>query len=96
MGEAGRARGSVQAVAAPGIAAAEALGEQGEDRSGGESGSRRASQSPGRRADGWENGGKMSVPAREKGRAPSPVPASHWVIAKIPPTTKGLSVGFSG
>ncbi|PWZ25380.1 Uncharacterized protein Zm00014a_001544 [Zea mays] len=60
------------------------------ERSGAGAGSRRASRSPGRRADGAatsagsgggdrarQQPGKMvSVPAREKGRAPSPVPAS--------------------
>ncbi|KAF8692948.1 hypothetical protein HU200_039310 [Digitaria exilis] len=59
------------------------------ERSGGGSGSRRASRSPGRRTDGAAAGsgggergrqqqpGKMvSVPAREKGRAPSPAAAA--------------------
>ncbi|BAS90187.1 uncharacterized protein At1g65710 [Oryza sativa Japonica Group] len=77
------------------------------ERSGG-SGSRRVSRSPGRRADSVpatasgerasrQQPGKMvSVPAREKGRAPSPVPAASGKRYPSPRSNSPARAGAAG
>nr|CBG76427.1 OO_Ba0013J05-OO_Ba0033A15.14 [Oryza officinalis] len=77
------------------------------ERSGG-SGSRRVSRSPGRRADSVpatasgerasrQQPGKMvSVPAREKGRAPSPVPAASGKRCPSPRSNSPARAGAAG